>query len=178
MKAKQIKDKLILTWEKDDEIEEAEKIIIDLSDIPDIEVKRDLRPKECECNRPGLVIGIDYDSCSRCAGLIPKNEPVPVVQTGTHTLSFINPPTEEKTMEWGHATLKNPCHCICHQDGDEDECTSCKVATLSVLASQDSFRRKVETEINHLRLVGDDEYTEYYDEAIDDVLAKLKKLNK
>lgn len=24
-----------------------------------------------------------------------------------------------------HATLKNPCHCICHKNGEEDPCARC-----------------------------------------------------
>lgn len=40
MKVKQVKDKLILTWEKDDEIKVGETITIDLRDREEIEMDR------------------------------------------------------------------------------------------------------------------------------------------
>lgn len=30
-----------------------------------------------------------------------------------------------------HATLENPCHCMCHRDGDEDPCKKCNPNSLS-----------------------------------------------
>lgn len=33
---------------------------------------------------------------------------------------------KEKELIKNHATLNNPCHCFCHENGDEDECKFCK----------------------------------------------------
>lgn len=63
-----------------------------------------------------------------------------------------------KSSEWEHATLKNPCKCICHREGDEDECSSCKIATQSVKLALSQQQKRFK------EMIGEDELVQKTDD--------------
>ena len=115
----------------------------------------------CQCKYPKSIPIGGMFKCTKCRRYIALSQP-PKSSDLTNAKTAINKSAsksgklinkQEKadlTVEssvWEHATLKNPCYCICHREGDEDECSSCKIATQSVKLALSQQQKEVDERV-------------------------------